>query len=1181
LFIEKRMFMKRKVLLLIVAFFALKFNISAATVTLQDAQRVALNFFNVTTGNNQTRLPLTATLQYTRTETDNVVDFYVFNISPVKGFVIVSATDNDDPIIGYSTESSFPNDFSKIGLNEWLGRWAEELHFVSLNNVVASPYAATRWAAYRQGFAPPVLKSGTVGPLCQTTWDQSNPTSSTPVLYNTYCPGTGSNQAVTGCVATTMAQIMRYWKYPAQGSGGNVCYTDNTNNGYSNNYGQLCFNFTSYSFDWANMPLGLTNSSSSAQITAVGKLMYAAGVTVNMDYGASGSGAFVQTSEAGGGACAQLAYVQNFGYDANTIAGHFQSNYSTNNWINLIEGDLNAGRLVQYEGADVSQGGHTWVCDGYDANNNLHMNWGWSGAGDGYYAVNNLSPAQNGQSLGLDFTQQLGALIGIQPPPANMVETASVSNSSICPGGSTTLTAKTHTNATYSWSPTTGLSCPSCAVTNVTATATTVYTVTADSAGVTASASITVNVNAPIIPGAGSATNVSCNGLANGSASITATGGTGSYTYAWSNSQTTATISNLAPGTYKVTITDTKGCTATASQTISQPNALSGSITPTNASCGSSNGSASVAVTGGTSSYTYHWNSGQTVATISNLAAGNYTVTITDAHSCTATATTTIASTGGFTPTLTPTNVGCKGAATGSITASVTGVSGLTYTWSNNATTATISNLAAGTYTVTISNGSGCSATASQTVTQPSTAVSATVTPVNATCNLANGSVSASGTGGTGAYTYLWSTSATTASISGLGAGTYEVTVKDANACAYTASVTLTSSAGLNTNAVATSPSCYGGSNGSIGLTVTGNAGALTYSWSNGTHSATLSNVAAGNYSVTVSDASGCSASLSESVTQPAAITLTLTPAGAACGSPNGSVTAAVTGGTSGYSYTWSNSAGNVSSISNLSAGNYSVTVTDSKGCTAVATATVANSGSLSLTPAFVSATCNGQNTGQASVNVGNGTGPFNYSWSNGAKTSTISNLPAGLYNVTVSDNNGCSSTASVNVTQPAAIVVTTATTDCSAGANNGSATISNVSGGTGSYTYYWSNGDSSQTITNLPAGTYEVSVTDANGCQTQASAVVSVTTGISAVNNNITFTMYPNPASSDVVISLGNLNTETTLSLKNILGQQIVFQPLTAIQTHIDVSNLANGVYLIEIRQAGKEAVKQLIVNK
>lgn len=1176
--------MKRKFLFVGLVLLALNFYSSAATVTQSDARSVALNFFNITTNNNQVRNPLTATLQYSWTESDGSVDFYVFNMSPIKGFVIVSGTDNDDPIIGYSTESTFRTDFTNVGLVNWLHRWSEELHYVILNNVVASPLAATRWTAYRAGYAPPTVKSGSVSPLCQTTWDQDNESGYTPALYNNYCPGSGQNQAVTGCVATAMAQIMKYWNYPATGTGSSS-YDDETSQGYQEDYGTLSFNYGNTTFQWTNMPNELTNSSTTTQIDAIGTLMYACGVSVDMDYSPSGSGAIVFTDEAGGGACAQKSYVQYFGYQnivksvglSGTNASA-QQTLSSTALTDTIEAELNAGRPVEVQGTDQTYGGHTWVCDGYNTSNQLHMNWGWSGYSDGYFSITNLDPNDGDQ---LDFTEDVGALIHIQPPVTSTLnETATAGSSSVCAGSSTTLTATTHTGATYSWSPTTGLTCSTCASTTATVTATTVYTITADSAGVTATASVTVNVNAAIVPGTGSVTDVKCYGETDGSASIAPTGGSGGFTYKWSNNATTATISNLAGGTYTVTITDVKGCTATASETVTAPSAaLSANITPTNASCGSSNGSASVVVSGGTSSYSYHWNSGQTAATISNLTAGNYSVTITDHNGCSVTAATTISTSGGVTPTMSSTNVSCYGTATGSATATVSG-SGVSYSWSNGGTTATISNLAAGTYTVTVNNGSGCSATASQTVTQPSAAVSATLSSVNASCNLSNGSVTAAATGGVAGYSYIWSTGATTAGISGLGAGTYQVTVKDANSCSATAQATLSSSAGLNTSASATAVSCYGGSNGSISLTVTGNSGSLTYNWSNGSHNANLSNVPSGNYTVTVSDVSGCSATLSASVTQPAAIDISLTPAGAACGGANGSVTASVTGGNSGYSYSWSNG-GSGSSISGLGSGNYSLTVTDNSGCSATASAIVSNTGSLVLTPSVVNATCYGENDGSATINPANGSSPYTYSWSDGDKTATLSNVPAGTYSVTVSDHSGCSNTTSVNITQPSQILFSTSATDCTAGQDNGSATVSNVTGGAGNYTYNWSNGGSTQTINNLVAGTYAVTVSDQNGCQNNASVIVGVATGISDVNNAVAFTLYPNPASADVVVTVNDLSRETTLSLKSILGQQLLFQTLSETQTHVNVSSLAGGVYLIELRQGDKAGVKRLVINR
>ena len=161
--------MRKNFLLLSCAVLLILGNAFAGDITVQDAQTVAVNFFKVTLGNNAPRT-VNATLKYTRTEADNTIDFYVFDMAPTKGFVIISATDNDIPVIGYSTESYFPTEFSRIGLTEWLNRWGTELHYVKLNNVVATPKAALRWTAYRQGIAPVSEKSGPVLPFCQTHW---------------------------------------------------------------------------------------------------------------------------------------------------------------------------------------------------------------------------------------------------------------------------------------------------------------------------------------------------------------------------------------------------------------------------------------------------------------------------------------------------------------------------------------------------------------------------------------------------------------------------------------------------------------------------------------------------------------------------------------------------------------------------------------------------------------------------------------------------------------------------------------------------------------------------------------------------------------------------------------------------------------------------------------------------
>ena len=221
-----------------------------------------------------------------------------------------------------------------------------------------------------------------------------------------------------------MAQIMRYWSYPAKGTGSSS-YSCTTANGYKDNYGTLSANYGTTTYNWTSMPLANASITSSASTySAVATLMYQCGVSVDMNYDPSGSGAQVLSVDAGGGPCAQQSYTLYFGYDASTIQGYqrTQGGYSDAAWLNLIETDLNAGRPVQYAGQDPSQGGHTWVCDGYDVNNNVHMNWGWAGSDDGYFSINNLLTTNGGFNPSTNHE----ILVGIQPPPGVDAGIASV-----------------------------------------------------------------------------------------------------------------------------------------------------------------------------------------------------------------------------------------------------------------------------------------------------------------------------------------------------------------------------------------------------------------------------------------------------------------------------------------------------------------------------------------------------------------------------------------------------------------------------------------------------------------------------------------------------------------------------------------------------------------------------------
>ena len=589
--------------------------------------------------------------------------------------------------------------------------------------------------------------------------------------------------------------------------------------------------------------------------------------------------------------------------------------------------------------------------------------------------------------------------------------------------------------------------------------------------------------------------NVLCNGGSTGSIDLSVSGGTGAYTYSWTGGVTTQDRSGLVTGTYTVTVTDANACTKTLSVSISEPATIVLTETHVNVLCnGASTGSIDLTVTGGTGAYTYAWTGGATTQDPSGLAMGTYTVTVTDVNACTKSLSVTITEPlAGILLTETHVDLLCNGASTGSIDLTVTGgISPYTYAWTGGATTQDRSGLASGTYTVTVTDANTCTKTLSIAIGQP-TVIGLTETHVNVLCNGAStGSIDLSVSGGTGAYTYSWTGGVTTQDRSGLVTGTYTVTVTDANACTKTLSVSISEPTTIVLTETHVNVLCNGASTGSIDLTVSGGTGAYTYSWTGGATTQDRSGLVAGTYTVTVTDANACTKSLSTTITEPPVIVLTETHVDVLCnGALTGSIDLTVSGGVSPYTYAWTGGA-TTQDRSGLAAGTYTVTVTDANACTKTLSASITETTVVVLTETHVNILCNGSATGSIDLTVSGGVSPYTYSWTGGATTQDRSGLAAGTYTVTVTDANACTKSLSVTITQPTAIVLTETHVNVLCNGNTTGSIDLTVSGGTGAYTYSWTGGATTQDRSGLAAGTYTVTVTDANACTKTLSTTIT-----------------------------------------------------------------------------------------
>ncbi len=666
-------------------------------------------------------------------------------------------------------------------------------------------------------------------------------------------------------------------------------------------------------------------------------------------------------------------------------------------------------------------------------------------------------------------------------------------------------------------------------------------------------------------------TDILCYGDNTGAIDLSVSGGTASYTYEWLTGQTTQDLSGLQAGVFSVLITDANGCTKRDTFTIKQPEAaLAAAFKSVDVLCyGDSTGSIDMTVTSGTAPYNYAWSNGATSEDLSNLKVGTYVVVLTDDNGCTVKDSVIIEQP--LAPLMIQhqkTDVLCFDQKTGAIDVTVSGGSpDYSYAWSNGATTADISDLAAGTYILLVTDVSGCIKRDTIEITQPASAILASANVTDILCYGDNtGAIDLSVSGGTASYTYEWLTGQTTQDLSGLQAGVFSVLITDANGCTKRDTFTIKQpDAALAVAFKHVDVLCYGDSTGSIDMTVTDGTKPYGFEWSNGAVTEDLSNLKEGTYVVLVTDDNGCVVKDSVEIDQPLApVAVEHKKVDVLCYSLNtGSVDLSVSGGSPDYSYAWSNGATS-QDLFNLTAGIYTVVVTDQSGCIKKDTIEIIEpAAGLSIKAAIKDLDCFGVATGGIDLTVEGGTAGFSYSWSNGATTEDLSGIAAGIYSVTVTDSNLCFLKDTFEVKQPdASLDFSLKQVDVLCYGDSSGSIDLDVTGGTKPYSYTWSNGATTEDLSNVKAGVYAVLVTDDKGCSKEDSIEVLQPKSALSVRAKITDVLCKGDetGSIDITVSGGTASYQFSWSS----GEDTE-----------DISGKSAGVYYVLITDANQCTLK------
>ncbi len=573
---------------------------------------------------------------------------------------------------------------------------------------------------------------------------------------------------------------------------------------------------------------------------------------------------------------------------------------------------------------------------------------------------------------------------------------------------------------------------------------------------------------------------------------VTAKGGWAPYTYKWDNGTLGDKLEVTEPGKYCVTIIDANYC-ARVECVLVELSGLDISVNMDMVTCpGDTDGEIKVTIIKGTGPYTFEWSNGATGPINSNLAPGEYSVTVTDKAGCTATATGIVKDKPELKISCDFEDPVCTGDENGSIEVFVSGgTAPYSYLWNTGDTTSSISGLGTGTYSVTVTDANGCTIEKEQVLFPLSTLVIlGSATPES--CPGENdGVLMVQGASGVMPYSYEWSNGAVSATVTDVAPGEYTVTVTDAAGCSKEATLVVKPAEPFDAGLDVTPISVCEGNDGMIEVIVSPDTAVVTYLWSTGDTTAKITDLGPGEYSVTVINDNECEIILDTILQAPPALEVEVNATKFVCpDDDSGQAMAMPIGGTAPYVYTWSNG-DTTQAVAELTAGTYIVTVVDANECMAVDSVTITETAEILAIIDATATACGASSDGTATVIVDGGVAPYTYMWNTGDTTAMISDLSAGEYCVTVKDFVGCMKILCTTIQSDSLGLTLVGTNIDCYGDSTGTATASGVDG-MEPYDYLWSTGQTTAMIDNLPAGEYSVTVTDAKGCEAADTIILS-----------------------------------------------------------------------------------------